>query len=129
MIFFQDLDENNVTVFGSARLKLEHPVYQDAVEFAKQLGMNDIAVITGGGPGIMEAANKGAFLAGVKSIGINIQLPFEQRVNKYVTVSSAYYYFFTRKAALARAYKGYVFFWDPDRVCEAPQAALQGCCF
>ena len=87
--------EKAVTVFGSARLGEDSPYYQIARDLGALLGKNDYATITGGGPGIMEAANKGASEVGGESVGLNIQLPFEQRVNQYVKKSTAFFYFFT----------------------------------
>ena len=72
-----------VTVFGSARTQEDDPVYQQAVACGKEIVKRDMAVITGGGPGIMEAANKGAFEAGGKSVGLNIDLPMEQDPNPF----------------------------------------------
>src|SRR5690606_6785846 len=74
-----------VSIFGSARTRPDHPTYQQAVECARLVVANDLAVITGGGPGIMEAGNKGAFQARGKSIGLNINLPMEQKPNDFQT--------------------------------------------
>lgn len=109
---FQFLSEtkNEVTFFGSARLKPGTKLYKQAEELAYKLGKAGYAVISGGGPGIMEAANKGAKEAGADSIGINIQLPTEQRINKYVTRGKGFHYFFTRKVMLAASAQAYIFF-------------------
>jgi hypothetical protein len=86
-----------VTIYGSARTKPDDPDYVKAVETARLLAQNGVAVITGGGPGIMEAANKGAMEAGGVSIGLNIELPFEQKPNPYANVAIEFRYFFVRK--------------------------------
>ncbi len=99
-----------VTIFGSARTDKKNKWYQEAEMLGKILGQNNFTVITGGGPGIMEAANKGAKEAGTMSIGLNIQLPQEQRINPYVTKGKGFYYFFTRKVMMAASAQAYVFF-------------------
>lgn len=86
-----------VTVFGSARTKPQEPAYQLAEKLGAELAQRNLAVITGGGPGIMEAANKGAYEAGGQSIGLNIYLPHEQSANDYQTLSLDFRYFFCRK--------------------------------
>lgn len=91
-----------ITVFGSARFKEDHPYYQQAVEFGKRIAESGMATMTGGGPGIMEAANKGAFENGGESIGCNIQLPFEQHLNPYVHKSVTFEHFFVRKTLLIK---------------------------
>lgn len=83
-----------VTIFGSARTRPDHPDYQAAVETARRLGEAGLNIITGGGPGIMQAGNEGARQAGVLSIGLNIELPFEQGVNPYVDLALQFRYFF-----------------------------------
>lgn len=86
-----------VNVFGSARLEEDDPYYQEAVELGRLLSQAGLAVITGGGPGIMEAANKGAYQNGSLSIGLNITLPHEQKPNRYQDISLSFRYFFVRK--------------------------------
>ncbi len=100
-----------VTFFGSARFKENHPEYIKARALAARLVKElDYTVLTGGGPGIMEAANRGAKEAGGHSIGLNIQLPQEQSANPYQTVSVPFHYFFTRKVTLAFAARLYIYF-------------------
>ena len=91
-----------VTVFGSARLPADHPVYEEARLTARLIGEAGFSVITGGGPGVMEAANRGAREAGAKSVGLNIELPFEQAQNPYVEIGLRFHYFFTRKVMFVR---------------------------
>lgn len=92
-----------VTVFGSARFLEDNPHYQKAREVAGMLAQEGFTVITGGGGGIMEAANRGAYEAGGQSVGFNIQLPHEQQLNQYTTESMPFRYFFARKVMLAYA--------------------------
>ena len=99
-----------VTFFGSARTPRTSLHYKAAVQLARKLGRDGYTVITGGGPGIMEAANKGAHQVKAPSVGLNIQLPFEQRTNKYVQKSVGFYYFFSRKSMLSTSAQAYVFF-------------------
>lgn len=86
-----------VTVFGSARAKPGDALYTRAYELAKVIARNKFNLITGGGPGVMEAVNKGASEEGVKSVGINIELPMEQKPNPYINVPLSFKYFFVRK--------------------------------
>ena len=99
-----------ISVFGSARTSPDHPDYQLAVEVAARLARAGYAVITGGGPGIMEAANKGASEAGGLSIGLGIELPFEQGLNEWVDLGINFRYFFTRKTVFVKYAQGFVFF-------------------
>lgn len=99
-----------VTVFGSARLPETDKYYKMARELGKLLANNGHAVITGGGPGIMEAANRGAFEYGGRSIGLNITLDHEQHPNPYLTDMTMFRYFFARKVMLAMSAKVYVVF-------------------
>jgi hypothetical protein len=99
-----------VTIFGSARTPPGDPNYEAAVETAYLLGEAGCAIITGGGPGIMEAANKGAQQAGVLSVGLNIELPFEQHVNPYVDLALNHRYFFVRKTMLVKYAQAFVIF-------------------
>lgn len=101
---------NAVTIFGSARTKPGDPNYEAAVETAYLLGEAGCAIITGGGPGIMEAANKGAKQAGVLSVGLNIELPFEQHINPYVDLALDHRYFFVRKVMLVKYALAFVIF-------------------
>ncbi|MEA3272164.1 MAG: TIGR00730 family Rossman fold protein [Patescibacteria group bacterium] len=102
--------KGEVTIFGSARTKPQNKYYKAAVKLGKMLGNNKHTVITGGGPGIMEAANKGAFGTKGESIGLNIELPFEQVLNKFVKKSMGFHYFFTRKVMLTAPSQAFAFF-------------------
>lgn len=97
-----------VSIFGSARTKETSPYYKQAEKIAKLLVEKKFAVITGGGPGIMEAANKGASEAGGTSVGLNINLPFEQSSNKYLNVGIDFNYFFIRKVMFVKYASAYV---------------------
>ncbi len=99
---------NGVTVFGSARVKPEDPYYQMAEKLGRLLVQNGFSVITGGGPGIMEAANKGAAEAGGQSVGMNIKLPFEQKPNPYANLQIDYKYFFIRKVMFVKYAVAYI---------------------
>lgn len=102
--------EKAVSIFGSSRLKPESPYYQKAVELGANLVKEGFAVITGGGPGIMEAANKGAKEAGGHSIGLTIELPFQEPPNEYLTTSIDFHYFFVRKVVFVKYAKAFVIF-------------------
>jgi uncharacterized protein (TIGR00730 family) len=91
-----------VTFFGSARVAPDHPYYATTRDLARRVGERGFAIISGGGPGLMEAANRGARDAGVTSVGLNIELPFEQRPNPYQDVALTFSYFFTRKMMFVR---------------------------
>ena len=99
-----------ISIFGSARTKPENPYYELTVEIAKELAGEGFGIISGGGPGIMEAANKGAFLAGGKSVGVNIDLPFEQVPNSYIDRDKSldFDYFFVRKVMFTKYSQGYI---------------------
>ena len=99
-----------VSIFGSARTKLSNQFYDSAVKTAELLGKAGFAIITGGGPGIMEAANKGARQAGALSIGCNIELPFEQRINEFVDKAMTFRYFFVRKTMFIKYSEAFITF-------------------
>jgi len=99
-----------VSIFGSARLKPANKYYKLATETAKLLAKHNYAIITGAGPGIMEAANKGAKLSKGKSVGLNIEVPSEQRPNSYVDILLDFHYFFVRKVMFVRYAKAFVIF-------------------
>ena len=107
---FRTLDHigKAVSIFGSARTPRDHPTYQAAREMARMLGHAGFSIITGGGPGIMEAANRGARDAGVPSVGLGIDLPNEQGVNEWVDLELTFHYFFTRKVMFVRYASGFV---------------------
>ena len=113
--FVEGFDElatltRGISIFGSARTRPEDPDYKAAQETAALLAREGFAVITGGGPGIMEAANRGAFEAGGLSIGCNIELPFEQRPNPYQTRGLTFKYFFVRKMMFVKYSLGFIIF-------------------
>ncbi|MFH1662626.1 MAG: TIGR00730 family Rossman fold protein [Chloroflexota bacterium] len=100
--------EPAVSIYGSARLKPEDELYKVTEDIARKLGKMGFSIITGGGPGVMEAANKGAAEAGAKSIGLNIKLPEEQAVNIYTTRSITFSHFFVRKVMLVKYASAFV---------------------
>src|SRR5579859_6255122 len=102
--------ERTVTFFGSARLPESSPYYQQARELGRLLAERGHTIVTGGGPGIMQAGNQGAYDAKGNSVGLNIQLPMEQRTNPYVRQSMSFHYFFSRKVMLDFSAEAYVFF-------------------
>ena len=113
--FVEGFDElatlnRGISIFGSARSQPDDPDYKAAEETAALLVAEGFAVITGGGPGVMEAANKGAFEAGGLSVGCNIELPFEQRPNTYQTKSLTFKYFFVRKMMFVKYSLGFIIF-------------------
>lgn len=99
-----------VTMFGSARVDEDDPMYQAARQLARRLAESHFAVITGGGPGIMEAGNRGAVDAGGVSVGVNIELPFEQGMNEFVEISVDFRYFFVRKVMFVKYATAFVIF-------------------
>jgi len=109
---FEDLAHitNGVAVFGSARTHADNPEYKAAQETGALLARSGFAVITGGGPGIMEAANRGAFEAGGTSVGCNIELPHEQFSNDYLTLSLKFKYFFVRKMMFVKYSDAFIIF-------------------
>ena len=113
--FVEGFDElatlsRGIAIFGSARTKPDDPDYKAAQETGALLAAQGFAVITGGGPGIMEAANRGAYDAGGLSIGCNIELPFEQRPNAYQTLSLTFKYFFVRKMMFVKYSLAFIIF-------------------
>jgi hypothetical protein len=99
-----------ISIFGSARTKPEHPYYKKAIDIARRLTEEGYGIITGGGPGIMEAGNKGAKLYGGASVGLNIDLPFEQHHNPYIDVDKSlnHRYFFVRKVMFVKYAQAFV---------------------
>ena len=97
-----------VSIFGSARIKADNPWYQRTVDIARALSDSGFSVISGGGPGIMEAANVGAFEGKSLSIGLNIQLPHEQKANRYQDISQSFRHFFARKYMFVKVAAAYV---------------------
>jgi len=99
-----------VSVFGSARMGPHHKLYRTAWELGRGLARRGVAVITGGGPGLMEAANRGCHEAGGLSVGLNIELPFEQELNEYVDLGIEFRYFFVRKTMFVKYAEAFVIF-------------------
>lgn len=109
---FEEMGEigTGVSIFGSARTKPEDPMFQACQETARLLGEAGFTIITGGGPGMMHAANKGASLAGATSVGLNIELPFEQNSNEFIDVAIDFRYFFVRKTMFVKYACAFVIF-------------------
>ena len=97
-----------VTIFGSARVKPGDEIYEKTYRIAKKLARHGYHIITGGGPGVMEAGNKGAKEGGAKSVGLNIELPLEQRPNPYSTLRLSFQYFFVRKVMFVKYAQAYI---------------------
>jgi uncharacterized protein (TIGR00730 family) len=104
------IDRPAVTLFGSARISESHPVYAAARETARRFAEAGFAVVTGGGPGVMEAANRGCKDGGGLSVGFNIVLAHEQRSNDYLDISHTFQHFYARKTMLVKASEGFVMF-------------------
>ncbi|MFC0349513.1 LOG family protein [Undibacterium danionis] len=99
-----------VTIFGSARIKPENPYYQNCVDVSRRLSDEGFAVISGGGPGIMEAANRGAFDGASASVGLNIELPHEQKTNPWQNISLNFRHFFARKVSFVKYADAYIIY-------------------
>ncbi len=97
-----------ISVFGSSRVREDNPLYDQARDLGRQLAQAGYAVVTGGGPGLMEATNRGAHEAGGQSVGLNIELPHEQHANPYLTCSLQFHYFFIRKVCFVKYASGFV---------------------
>jgi uncharacterized protein (TIGR00730 family) len=106
----EKIDRPGVTIFGSARVRDDHPVYGLAVDLGRRFADAGFAVVTGGGPGVMEAANRGAQEAGGLSVGFNIDLPHEQHHNPYLDIGVTFKHFYARKTMLVKAAEGFVMF-------------------
>jgi uncharacterized protein (TIGR00730 family) len=104
------IDRPAVTVFGSARIREDDPAYKNARALAARFAERGWAVVTGGGPGVMEAANRGAKEAGGLSVGFNIELPHEQRGNPYIDLALTFRHFYARKTMFVKAAEGFVVF-------------------
>jgi uncharacterized protein (TIGR00730 family) len=104
------IDRPAITIFGSARIREDHPAYAQAREVGRLLAQAGFAVVTGGGPGVMEAANRGASEGGGLSVGFNIELPHEQALNPYVDLGLTFKHFYVRKTMFVKAAEGFVIF-------------------
>jgi uncharacterized protein (TIGR00730 family) len=118
------IDRPGVTIFGSARVHPEDPVYEAAVDLGRRFAEAGFAVVTGGGPGVMEAANKGAQEAGGLSVGFNIDLPHEQHHNPYLDLALTFTHFYARKTMLVKAAEGFVMFPGGFGTCDEMFEAL-----
>jgi uncharacterized protein (TIGR00730 family) len=105
-----DLPGPAVSIFGSARVEEDHPAYEAARETARRFGQAGFTIVTGGGPGVMEAANRGAQEGGGLSVGFNIELPHEQFSNPYLDVSLTFRHFYVRKTMFVKPAEGFVIF-------------------
>jgi hypothetical protein len=105
-----DIAKPAVTIFGSARVRDDHPTYMAAIETGKRFARAGFTVVTGGGPGVMEAANRGAKEGGGISVGFNIELPHEQHSNPYLDVGLTFRHFYARKTMFVKAAEGFVIF-------------------
>ena len=104
------IDRPAVTLFGSARVHEGHPAYEQAREVGRRFAEAGFAVVTGGGPGVMEAANRGAKEGGGLSVGFNIELPHEQHENRYLDIELTFRHFYVRKTMFVKAAEGFVIF-------------------
>jgi uncharacterized protein (TIGR00730 family) len=104
------IDRPAVTIFGSARVREDDALYQRAQDLGRRFAEAGLAVVTGGGPGVMEAANRGAHEAGGLSVGFNIDLPHEQHHNAYLDIGVTFKHFYARKTMLVKAAEGFVMF-------------------
>ena len=104
----RDIKGRGVSIFGSARTPRDDPQYEQGRDLARRLGEAGFTIITGGGPGAMEAANRGARDAGALSVGLGIELPHEQGINEYVDLPLEFHYFFTRKVMFVRYARAFV---------------------
>jgi uncharacterized protein (TIGR00730 family) len=106
----EQIDRPAVTLFGSARVGETHPAYEEAREVGRRFAEAGFAVVTGGGPGVMEAANRGAKEGGGLSVGFNIELPHEQHENPYLDIELTFQHFYVRKTMFVKAAEGFVIF-------------------
>jgi uncharacterized protein (TIGR00730 family) len=104
------IDRPAITIFGSARIREDHPAYAQAREVGRLLAQAGFAIVTGGGPGVMEAANRGATEGGGLSVGFNIELPHEQALNPYVDLGLTFKHFYVRKTMFVKAAESFVIF-------------------